>query len=75
MYKYSYFPTVWKYFIEGNVFSTFCHLFKIGNIGSGTKSYEGQHVCGGNPSNQAHPSFSQDVDEPDHKQGMDLISY
>ena len=80
MYKYSYFPTIWKYFIEGNVFSTFCHLFKIGNIGSGTKSYEGQHVCfgwgaGGGPSNQAHPSFSQDVDEHDHKQGMDLTSY
>ena len=57
-------------------FSTFCHLFKIGNIGSGTKSYEGQHVClGGGPSNQEHLSFSQDVDEHDHKQGMDLTSY
>ena len=75
MYKYSYFPTVCKYFIEGNVFSTFCHLFKIGKIGSGTKSYEGQHVCEGNPSNQAHPLFSQEVDEHDHKHGMEFISY
>ena len=62
-------------FYRGECFSTFCHLIKIGKIGSGTKSYEGQHVCEGNPSNQEHPSFSQDVDEPDHKQGMDFISY
>ena len=61
-------------FYRGECFFHFLS-FKIGNIGSGTKSYEGQHVCEGNPSNQAHPTFSQDVDEPDHKQGMDFISY